>query len=140
MPFRVRGDAASTRSRQAQQAVTRSGKQRAGGLWRSGHLVFVGGIGGWYPERRPDGPGDVRRQFGDALDTMKGSLEKAGSSMAHVLSVRVPLVDPAKNESALVEVFNEHFPEPRPALSCFGVVGFRRPGQLLQVDCIAYIE
>jgi enamine deaminase RidA (YjgF/YER057c/UK114 family) len=29
---------------------------------------------------------------------MKATLEKAGSSMANVLSVRVPLVDPAKNE------------------------------------------
>jgi enamine deaminase RidA (YjgF/YER057c/UK114 family) len=122
------------------QTVSRAGKQRAGGLWRSGNLVFVGGIGGWYPERRPDGPGDVRRQFRDALDSMKGSLEKAGSSMAHVLSVRVSLMDPATNERALIEVFNEYFSEPRPALSCFGAAGFRRPGQLLQVECIAYIE
>jgi 2-iminobutanoate/2-iminopropanoate deaminase len=120
------------------QAVSGSGKQRAGGLWRSGNLVFVGGIGGWYPERRPEGPGDVRRQFSDALDSMKASLEKAGSSMADVLSVRVPLVDPATNERALIEVFNEYFPEPRPALSCFGAAGFRRAGQLLQVECIAY--
>jgi 2-iminobutanoate/2-iminopropanoate deaminase len=130
----------STGSRAARQAVSRSGKQRAGGLWRSGNLVFVGGIGGWYPERRPEGPGDARRQFSDALDSMKASLENAGSSMAHVLSVRVPLVDPATNESALIEVFNKYFPEPRPALSCFGAAGFRRPGQLLQVECIAYIE
>ena len=127
-------------SSHARQTLARAGKQRAGGLWRSGHLLFVGGIGGWYPERRPDGPGDVRRQFSDALDTMKGSLEKAGSSMAHVLSVRVPLVDPATNERALIEVFNAYFSEPRPALSCFGAAGFRRPGQLLQVECIAYIE
>jgi 2-iminobutanoate/2-iminopropanoate deaminase len=122
------------------QAASRSGKQRAGGLWRAGNLLFVGGIGGWYPERRPEGPGDVRQQFRDALDSMKGSLEKAGSSMAHVLSVRVPLVDPATHESALIEVFNEYFSEPRPALSCFGAAGFRRPGQLLQVECIASIE
>ena len=129
-----------TGSRRARQPASRAGKQRAGGLWRSGNLVFVGGIGGYYPERRPEGPGDVRRQFSDALDSMKASLEKAGSSMAQVLSVRVPLVDPATNERALIEVFNEYFPEPRPALSCFGAAGFRRPGQLLQVECIAYVE
>jgi 2-iminobutanoate/2-iminopropanoate deaminase len=123
----------------AQQAV-RSGRQRAGGLWRSGNLVFVGGIGGWYPERRPDGPGDVRQQFSDALDSMKASLEQAGTSMALVLSVRVPLVNPAANEGPLIEVFNSYFPEPRPALSCFGAAGFRRPGQVLQVECIAYID
>jgi enamine deaminase RidA (YjgF/YER057c/UK114 family) len=71
---------------------------------------------------------------------MKAGLEKAGSSMANVLTVRVPLVDPAANEPALIEVFNQYFPEPRPALVCFGADGFRREGQLLQVECIAYVE
>ncbi|HYU80685.1 MAG TPA: RidA family protein [Vicinamibacterales bacterium] len=127
-------------SKVIRQAAPKRGKQRVGGLLRAENLVFVGGIGGWYPERRPEGPGDVRQQFSDALESMKGSLEKAGSSMANVLSVRVPLVDPAKNEAALIEVFNEYFPEPRPALSCFGAADFRRAGQLLQVECIAYID
>ena len=71
-----------------------SGKIRVGGPIRSGNLVFVGGIGGWYPEKRPEGPGDARQQFSDALESMKGSLEKAGTSMANVLQVSVPLVDP----------------------------------------------
>ena len=107
---------------------------------RSGNLLFVGGIGGWYPERRPDGPGDVRQQFGDALGMMKASLERAGASMADVLSVRVALVEPAKHWAAVTEVFNEHFPEPRPVCSCFGAAGFRRAGQLLQVECICYVD
>ena len=38
------------------------------------------------------------------------------------------------------EVYNEFFPEPRPVRSYFGATGFRRPGQLLQIDCIAYKE
>ena len=29
-------------------------KQSAGGPIRSGHLLFLSGIGGWYPERRPE--------------------------------------------------------------------------------------
>jgi enamine deaminase RidA (YjgF/YER057c/UK114 family) len=119
---------------------TRSGKVRVGGPIRSGNLVFVGGIGGWYPEKRPDGPGDVRQQFGDALESMKASLEKAGTSMAHVLQVTVPLVDPERNCEGLHEVFQRSFPEPRPALVCFGAAGFRRAGQLLQVDCICYVD
>lgn len=117
-----------------------SGKVRVGGPIRSGNLVFVGGIGGWYPEKRPDGPGDVRQQFSDALDSMKGSLEKAGTSMANVLQVSVPLVDPEANWANLQEVFNQYFPEPRPALICFGAAGYRRKGQLLQVDCICYVD
>ena len=125
----------------AQEPTSRPGKQPAGGPIRSGNLVFVGGIGGWYPERRPDGPGDARQQFGDALEMMKASLEKAGTSMANVLRIKVSLVDPARNWNAVADVFRERFPDPAPVCTCFGVTGFRRgPGQLLQVECIAAID
>src|SRR5262245_10032982 len=71
-------------------------KQSAGGPIRSGHLLFLSGIGGWYPDKRPR-PGDVKQQTGDALQMMKASLEKAGSSLQNVLKVQVALVDPEKN-------------------------------------------
>jgi len=115
-------------------------KKRVEGPIRSGHLLFLGGIGGWYPERRPEGPGDVRRQTHDALEIMKASLEKAGSSMANVLKVQVSLVDPENNWEPMNEVYNTFFPEPRPVRSYFGATGFRRKGQLLQIDCIAYVD
>jgi len=115
-------------------------KERAGGPIRSGHLLFLGGIGGWYPSRRPDGPGDVQQQTSDALTIMKESLEKAGSSMANVLKVQVSLVDPEKNWPGMNETYIGFFPEPRPVRSYFGATGFRRPGQLLQIDCIAYVD
>ncbi|MGH9338497.1 MAG: RidA family protein [Acidobacteriota bacterium] len=115
-------------------------KERAGGPMRSGNLLFLGGIGGWYPDRRPEGPGDVRRQTADALEIMKTSLERAGSSMANVLKVQISLVDPEKNWEGMNEVYNQYFPEPRPVRSYFGATGFRRPGQLLQIDCIAYVD
>ena len=125
----------------AQSSGVRPRKQRVGGPIRSGHFLFLGGIGGWYPERRPEGPGDARQQFGDALAIMKESLEKAGTSMANVLKIKVSLVDPAKNWPLVDGVLQERFPEPRPVVSSFGVTGFRRgPGQLLQVECIAYID
>ena len=124
-----------------QESPARPAKQRVGGPIRSGHFAFVGGIGGWYPERRPEGPGDAGQQFGDALEIMKGSLERAGTSMADVLRITISLVDPAKNWPLLDRVLQERFPDPRPVVSCFGVTGFRRgPGQLLQVECIAYID
>ena len=116
------------------------GKERVGGPIRSGHLLFLSGIGGWYPNRRPEGPGDVKQQTGDALTIMKESLEKAGSSMANVLKVQVSLVDPEKNWPGMNEVYVGFFPEPRPVRSYFGATGFRRPGQLLQIDCIAYVD
>jgi 2-iminobutanoate/2-iminopropanoate deaminase len=114
-------------------------KQSAGGPIRSGHLLFLSGIGGWYPERRPK-PGDIREQTSDALTIMKASLEKAGSSMENVLKVQVSLVDPEKNWEPMNEVYNTFFVKDRPARSYFGTTGFRRPGQLLQIDCIAYVD
>jgi enamine deaminase RidA (YjgF/YER057c/UK114 family) len=115
-------------------------KKRVEGPIRSGHLLFLSGIGGWYPERRPEGPGDIRRQTADALEIMKASLEKAGSSMANVLKVQVSLVDPERNWQPMDEVYNTFFSEPKPARSYWGSTGFRRAGQLLQIDCIAYVD
>jgi enamine deaminase RidA (YjgF/YER057c/UK114 family) len=110
-----------------------------GGPIRSGHLLFLSGIGGWYPERRPK-PGDVREQTGDALQMMKAALEKAGTSMGNVLKVQVALVDPEQNWAPMNDVYNTFFKEPRPARSYFGATGFRNHGQLLQIDCVAYID
>jgi enamine deaminase RidA (YjgF/YER057c/UK114 family) len=114
-------------------------KQSAGGPIRSGNLLFLSGIGGWYPERRPK-PGDIKEQTSDALTIMKASLEKAGSSMENVLKVQVSLVDPEKNWEPMDQTYNTFFPKNRPARSYFGTTGFRRPGQLLQIDCIAYVD
>lgn len=109
------------------------------GVIRSGHLLFVSGIGGWYPSRRPK-PGDIKQQTADALDLMKALLEQAGSSMADLLQVQVALVDSAQNWEAMNEVYNSRVPEPRPVRSYFGSTGFRNPGQLLQIDGIAYVD
>ena len=114
-------------------------KQSASGPIRSGHLLFLSGIGGWYPERRPKA-GDVKQQTADALEIMKTSLEKAGSSMENVLKVQVALVDPEKNWDGMNEAYDKYFRSPKPARSYFGATGFRRAGQLLQIDCIAYVD
>lgn len=110
------------------------------GVIRSGHLLFVSGIGGWYAARRPDGPGDIRQQTADALGLMKALLEEAGSSMANLLKVQVALVDSATNWEPMNEVYNGLVPEPRPVRSYFGSTGFRNKGQLLQIDAIAYVD
>jgi len=124
---------------QAQTGAWEPKKASAGGPIRSGHLLFLSGIGGWYPERRPKA-GDIKQQTADALEIMKSSLAKAGSSMANVLKVQVSLVEPETNWEPMNEVYNTYFPTPRPVRSYFGTTGFRRKGQLLQIDCIAYVD
>ncbi len=71
---------------------------------------------------------------------MKQSLEKAGSSMENVLKVSVALVDPETNWEPMNQVYDTFFPKNKPARSYWGATGFRRKGQLLQIDCIAYVD
>jgi len=111
----------------------------APGQVRSGNFVFLSGIGGWYPERRPKA-GDIREQTADALTIMKNSLEKAGSSLEKVVKVSVALVDPETNWEPMNQVYDTFFTKKKPARSYWGATGFRRRGQLLQIDCIAYVD
>jgi 2-iminobutanoate/2-iminopropanoate deaminase len=108
---------------------------------RSGHLVFVSGIGGWYANRRTE-PGDIKIQINSALTDMKNMLEKAGTSMANVLKVHMTLVDPNKNIAPLNEVYGAFFPDPKPVRSYSGAGADQmgRDGILVQIDCIAYID
>ena len=110
------------------------------GVIRSGHLLFVSGVGGWYVSRRPEGPGDIRQQTGDALDLMQTLLKEAGASMADLLQVQVALVDAERNWEPMNEVYNGRVPEPRPVRSYFGATGFQTKGQLVQISAIAYVD
>jgi 2-iminobutanoate/2-iminopropanoate deaminase len=137
------GSAGAAGGASAQTAPNKSNwtpkKAHIGGVVRSGNLLFLSGIGGWYPERRPQA-GDIQQQTSDALTIMKESLAKAGSSMDNVLKVTVALVDPEKNWEPMNETYNTFFPKAKPVRSYFGSTGFRRAGQLLQIDCIAYVD
>lgn len=108
---------------------------------RSGHLLFVAGIGGWYPDRRKE-PGDAKVQIASALATMREILESAGSSMANVLKVHMTVADAPKHLALLNEGYLGHFPDPPPARSYTGTSAelMGRPGELVQVDCVAYVD
>ncbi len=108
---------------------------------RSGHLVFLSGIGGWYANRRKE-PGDIKVQIASALTDMKNQLEKAGTSMGNVLKVHMTLADPNKNLAPLNEVYGTFFPDPKPVRSFSGSLPelMGRDGVLVQIDCIAYID
>ena len=114
-------------------------KASVGGPIRSGHLLFLSGIGGWYPEKRKEA-GDAKVQMRSVLETMKAALEKAGSSMDNVLKVSVALVDPEANWEPMNQAYDEFFTKNKPARSYWGATRFRRKGQLMQVDCIAYVD
>lgn len=111
------------------------------GCIRSGNLLFLSGIGGWYAERRAE-PGDIQVQIRSALTTMKEVLEDAGSSMANVLKVHMTVAEPNQNIAALNEAYRGFFPDPQPVRSYTGcgVDQMGRDGILVQIDCIAYVD
>jgi 2-iminobutanoate/2-iminopropanoate deaminase len=108
---------------------------------RSGHLLFLAGIGGWYPEDRPE-PGDARVQTASALTAMRTLLETAGSSMANVLKVHMTIADPNRNLTLVNDAYRGHFPDPPPARSYTGcgVDQMGRDHVLVQIDCVAYVD
>lgn len=113
----------------------------AGSCLRSGHLLFIGGIGGWYANQRAE-PGDIQVQIRSVLTTMKGILEGAGSSMANVLKIQMTVAEPNKNMAKLNEAYAEFFPENPPVRSYSGskTSQMGREGILCQVACIAYVD
>lgn len=108
---------------------------------RSGHLLFVGGIGGWYANRRPE-PGDAKVQITSALTTMKEALEAAGSGMHNVLQIFMTVCEPNKNLARLNEGYYEFFPKNPPvrSFSSSKASQMGRDGILVQVGCIAYVD
>ncbi|MFA5245321.1 MAG: RidA family protein [Pedobacter sp.] len=116
-------------------------KTPAGSCIRSGHLLFIGGIGGWYASQRSE-PGDIKVQIRSVLTTMKGILEGAGSSMSNVLKIQMTVAEPNKNIPALNEAYSEFFPENPPVRSYSGskTSQMGRDGILCQVSCIAYVD
>ena len=108
---------------------------------RSGHLVFLSGIGGYYPNRH-DVPGDIKIQVNRALTYMQEILEKAGTSMANVLKVQMTVVDPINNIGPLNEEYSKFFPIlNQPVHIVVHILikwGLNWP--LIQIDCIAYID
>jgi 2-iminobutanoate/2-iminopropanoate deaminase len=108
---------------------------------RSGNLLFLAGIGGWYPEDRTE-PGDAKVQTDSALKAMRLILETAGSSMANVLKVHMTIADPNRNLTLVNDGYRGHFPDPPPARSYSGcgVDQMGRDHVLIQIDCVAYVE
>lgn len=116
-------------------------KTPAGSCLRSGHLLFIGGIGGWYANKRAE-PGDIQVQIRSVLTTMKGILEGAGSSMDNVLKIQMTVAEPNKNMAKLNVAYAEFFSENPPVRSYSGskTSQMGRDGILCQVSCIAYVD
>jgi 2-iminobutanoate/2-iminopropanoate deaminase len=96
-----------------------------------GDLVFIAGKGAHFD-------GDIRAHTKHVLDEIQKELEKAGSSMNHVLKANVYLND-LKDYQAMNEVFRGRFGSTPPVRTTIAAAAGIPGDSLVEIDCIAYL-
>ena len=80
--------------------------------------------------------GDIRAQSICTLESLKASLEKAGSSLADVIHLTIYLTDMAERP-VFNEVYCAYFRKPYPVRCAVGVSALADPGMRVEVTAIA---
>ncbi len=83
-------------------------------------------------------PGGIRAETRQALDNIRATLERCGSSLDRVVKVTVMLADMAE-WAAMNEVYVTYFDKHLPARSAFGTSGLAL-GARVEIECIAVAE
>lgn len=99
-----------------------------------GNLLFTTHI-----PLRADGSietGDIKTQSIATLESLKNSLEKAGSSLADVMHLTIYLTD-INERPAFNEVYCSYFKKPYPVRCAVGVAALADPDMKVEVTAIA---
>jgi 2-iminobutanoate/2-iminopropanoate deaminase len=102
---------------------------------RVGHLLFLSGKVGNIPGTSQLAEGGIAGETRQALENIKGSLEKYGSSLGEVVKCTVFLADIAE-WGAMNEVYKTYFPVNPPARSALGASGLAL-GARVEIECLA---
>ena len=97
-----------------------------------GKLVFIAGKGAHFD-------GDITAHTNHVLDELQKELEKAGSSMNHVLKVNVYLND-LKDYKAMNEAYKGRFGDLPPVRTTIAAAGGIPGDSLVEIDCIAFLK
>lgn len=95
-------------------------------------LVFIAGKGAHFQ-------GDIKAHTKHVLDELQKELEKAGSSMEHVLKANVYL-NTLDDYKAMNEVFRGRFGKVPPVRTTIAAQGGIPGDSLVEIDCIAKLK
>lgn len=95
-------------------------------------FVFIAGKGAHFE-------GDIKAHTKHVLDELQKELEKAGSSMEHVVKANVYLND-LKDYKAMNEVFRGRFGKKPPVRTTIAAAGGIPGDSLVEIDCIAVLK
>ena len=102
---------------------------------RVGNMLYLSGKIGNIPGTRNLAEGGIAGETRQALDNIKASLEKYGSSLSEVVKCTVFLADIAE-WAAMNEVYMTYFPENPPARSALGASGLALNSRV-EIECFA---
>jgi len=102
---------------------------------RVGNMLYLSGKIGNVPGTAQLAEGGIAGETRQALENIKGSLEKYGSSLSEVVKCTVFLADIAE-WSAMNEVYVTYFPANPPARSALGSSGLAL-GARVEIECLA---
>jgi len=105
---------------------------------RVGRWLILSGQLGRHPETGRLVEGGIEAETKQALENIKRTLEKYGSSLDRVVKCTVMLADMAEWEK-MNKVYVTYFPKNRPARSAFGVSGLAG-GARVEIECWAVID
>jgi 2-iminobutanoate/2-iminopropanoate deaminase len=102
------------------------------------HMLYLSGKIGNIPGTRQLAEGGIGGQTRQAMENIRSSLEKYGSSLGEVVKCTVFLADIAQWE-AMNEVYVSFFPVDPPARSALGASGLAL-GALVEIECMAALR
>jgi len=105
---------------------------------RVGNMLYLSGKIGNIPGTRRLAEGGIAGETRQALENIKASLEKYGSSLGEVVKCTVFLADIAE-WGAMNEVYMTYFPENPPARSALGASGLAL-GSRVEIECMAALR
>jgi reactive intermediate/imine deaminase len=105
---------------------------------RVGNLLFLSGQIGTDSTNRLV-PGGLQAEARQALNNIKTTLEKYGSSMDRVAKCTVFLADFAKDYNDFNEIYASYFRVRKPARSAMGATNLAL-GARLEIECIAVVD
>lgn len=105
---------------------------------RVGHMLYLSGKIGNIPGTRNLAEGGIQGETRQALENIKATLEKYGSSLGEVVKCTVFLAD-IKEWGAMNEVYISYFPVNPPARSALGSSGLALDSRV-EIECLATVS
>jgi 2-iminobutanoate/2-iminopropanoate deaminase len=104
---------------------------------RVGNMLYLSGQIGMDPSGQVV-PGGIAAETRQAMDNIRATLEKFGSSLDHVVKATVMLADMGE-WAEMNQVYVTYFDQHLPARSAFGCTGLAL-GARVEIECIAVLD